>query len=79
MTTRCVGRPLCVPTAWMRCSRSMPLVTLPKTTCLPSRWGVGACTARMHAEQTGWKSPYAQATESHMPDEVWENLETACG
>ena len=62
ITTRCVGRPLCVPTAWMRCSRSMPLVTLPNTTCLPSRWGAGACAGQTHASLTGPKSPSAHAS-----------------
>ena len=53
MTTCCLGRPLCVPTLSMRRSKSMPLVTLPKTTCLPSRWGAGACAEQMHAEHAG--------------------------
>ena len=75
MTTRCVGRPLCVPTAWMRSSRSMPLVTLPKTTCLPSRWGAGACAGQTHAEQTG------QKFELLMPKEMlktWQLLAGNC-
>lgn len=64
-TTRCVGRPLCVPTASMRRSRSMPLVTLPKTTCLPSRWGAGACAGRMHAELAGRKSQLLMHRVAH--------------
>merc|ERR1719201_845548 len=39
-TTGLEVRPLPLPTASMALTTSMPLTTLPKTTCLPSRCGV---------------------------------------